>query len=41
LAVVYFDSSPLGKLVVDEPGSTVARRLWNGCDAAALSVSMT
>jgi len=33
LAVVYFDSSALVKLVVDEPGTRLARRLWNGCDA--------
>lgn len=34
MALVYFDSSALVKLVVDEDGSDIADQLWNGCDAA-------
>ncbi|MFM7509205.1 MAG: type II toxin-antitoxin system VapC family toxin [Actinomycetota bacterium] len=34
MAVVYFDSSALVKLMVDEVGSDVAATLWNACDAA-------
>lgn len=34
MALVYFDSSALVKLVVDERGSDIAAALWNGCDAA-------
>jgi predicted nucleic acid-binding protein len=37
VAVVYFDSSALVKLVVQEPGSDVAAQLWDGCDAALSS----
>lgn len=37
MAVVYFDSSALVKLVLDETGSDVAAELWNGCDAALSS----
>ena len=37
MAVVYFDSSALVKLVLDEPGSDIAAQLWNGCDAALSS----
>ncbi len=37
MAIVYFDSSALVKLVVDEIGSDVAAVLWNACDAAASS----
>jgi predicted nucleic acid-binding protein len=37
VAIVYFDSSALVKLVVDEPGSDVAAELWNACDAALSS----
>lgn len=37
MAIVYFDSSALVKLVLDEPGSDVAAQLWNGCDAALSS----
>lgn len=37
MAVVYFDSSALVKLVVDEAGSNMAASLWDGCDAAASS----
>jgi uncharacterized protein len=35
--LVYFDSSALVKLVVDEPGSDLAAALWNGCDTALSS----
>jgi predicted nucleic acid-binding protein len=34
MALVYFDSSALVKLVVDETGSEIADELWNGSDAA-------
>jgi uncharacterized protein len=34
MAIVYFDSSALVKLVVDETGSDLAAELWDGCDAA-------
>lgn len=37
MAVVCFDASALVKLVVDEDGSEVAARLWDGCDAALAS----
>lgn len=37
MAIVYFDSSALVKLLVDEQGSEVAEALWNGCDAAVSS----
>jgi predicted nucleic acid-binding protein len=37
VAIVYFDSSALVKLVVDEKGSDVAAELWNACDAALSS----
>lgn len=37
MALVYFDSSALVKLVVDEPGSDLAADLWDGCDAALSS----
>lgn len=37
MALVYFDASALVKLVVDEAGSDVAARLWDGCDAALAS----
>ncbi len=32
MTVAYFDSSALVKLVVDEPGSEDASRLWDGAD---------
>jgi hypothetical protein len=35
--LVYFDSSALVKLVVDETGSELAAELWDGCDAALAS----
>ena len=37
MALVYFDSSALVKLVLDEHGSDIAAALWNGCDAALSS----
>ena len=33
MTVAYFDTSALVKLVVEEPGSTDAARLWDGADA--------
>jgi hypothetical protein len=35
--LVYFDSSALVKLVVEESGSQLAAQLWDGCDAALSS----
>ena len=37
MALVYFDSSALVKLVVEEEGSDIADLLWNDCDAAFCS----
>lgn len=37
MALVYFDSSALVKLLVDEQGSEVAADVWDGCDAALSS----
>ncbi|HEY4462086.1 MAG TPA: type II toxin-antitoxin system VapC family toxin [Streptosporangiaceae bacterium] len=37
MPLVYFDSSALVKLVVDETGSELAAELWDGCDAALAS----
>ncbi len=37
MPLVYFDSSGLVKLLVDEEGSDVAAALWDGCDAALSS----
>lgn len=37
MALVYFDSSALVKLVVEEAGSELAAELWDGCDAALAS----
>ena len=37
MAIVYFDSSALVKLVVEEDGSDVAAALWDGADAVASS----
>jgi predicted nucleic acid-binding protein len=37
VALVYFDSSALVKLVLDEVGSDIAVALWNACDAALSS----
>jgi predicted nucleic acid-binding protein len=37
MALIYFDSSALVKLVVAETGSDLAAELWDGCDAALAS----
>lgn len=37
MAIVYFDSSAMVKLVVEETGSDLAAQLWDGCDAAVAS----
>jgi predicted nucleic acid-binding protein len=37
MPIVYFDSSALVKLLVDEVGSGLAAELWDGCDAALAS----
>lgn len=37
MALVYFDSSALVKLLVEESGSVIAAELWDGCDAALSS----
>jgi uncharacterized protein len=37
VALVYFDSSALVKLVVEEVGSALAADIWDGCDAALSS----
>ena len=37
MALVYFDSSALVNLVVQETGSDLAAELWDGCDAALAS----
>lgn len=37
MAVVYFDSSALVKLLLEEVGTDVAVELWDGCDAAVSS----
>ena len=37
MAIVYFDSSALVKLVLDETGSDVVAAVWNACDAALSS----
>jgi predicted nucleic acid-binding protein len=37
VAVVYFDSSALVKLLMSEDGSALADEAWNGCDAALSS----
>ncbi len=37
MAVIYFDSSALVKLLVEEAGSGLAAELWDGCDAALSS----
>lgn len=37
MAIVYFDSSALVKLVVEEAGSDLAADMWDGCDAALSS----
>lgn len=37
MAIAYFDSSALVKLLIDEPGSTLADELWDACDGAVAS----
>lgn len=37
MTIVCFDSSALVKLLVDEPGSDLAERLWNEADTVAAS----
>jgi hypothetical protein len=37
VAVIYFDSSALVKLLISEEGSELAEELWDGCDAAVSS----
>lgn len=37
MALVYFDSSALVKLVVEEPGSLLVAELWDACDSALSS----
>jgi hypothetical protein len=37
VALVYFDSSALVKLIIEETGSTLVAQLWDGCDAALAS----
>jgi uncharacterized protein len=37
VALVYFDSSALVKLVIEEAGSSLVAQLWDGCDAALAS----
>ncbi len=37
MALIYFDSSALVKLLAEEPGSDLAAELWDGCDAALAS----
>ena len=38
MAVCYFDSSALVKMLLDEPGSDIARSLWNGADLVVTSI---
>lgn len=37
MPIVYFDSSALVKLLVNEEGTEVVAQLWDGCDAALSS----
>ena len=37
MAIIYFDSSALVKLVVEEAGSDLAAELWDGSDAVVAS----
>jgi hypothetical protein len=37
VAPIYFDSSALVKLVVEEDGSDLVAELWDNCDAALSS----
>ncbi len=38
MAVCYFDSSALVKMLLDEEGSDLARSLWSGADVSITSV---
>jgi predicted nucleic acid-binding protein len=37
VAIIYFDSSALVKLLISEEGSELVEELWDGCDAAVSS----
>jgi uncharacterized protein len=37
VALIYFDSSALVKLLAEESGSDLAAEMWDGCDAALAS----
>ena len=37
MAIVYFDSSALVKLLVEEDGTDLVAQLWDGCDGALSS----
>jgi predicted nucleic acid-binding protein len=37
MTLIYFDSSALVKLLVQEEGTDLAAELWDGCDAALAS----
>jgi uncharacterized protein len=37
MVLAYFDSSALVKLVVEEAGSDLTAKVWDGCDAALAS----
>jgi uncharacterized protein len=37
MALIYFDSSALIKLIAEEAGSDLAAELWDGCDGALAS----
>jgi predicted nucleic acid-binding protein len=37
MALVYFDSSALVKLLLDEPGTPLVAELWDACDGALSS----
>lgn len=37
MALIYFDSSALVKLLAEEAGSDLAAELWDGCDAVVAS----
>jgi hypothetical protein len=37
MALVYFDSGALVKLVVEEPGTPLAAEVWEACDGALAS----
>jgi hypothetical protein len=37
MTLIYFDSSALVKLLVEEEGTDLAAEIWDGCDAAVAS----